>query len=102
MTRGGLFALQGTSWAGLAAGATAWAVDTQLNYALVPWACAHGRNIVPAIAGVLAVVSLLGALSSLLAWRRHHDPECMFPSRTAIPGICCPGSAPPRACCSRS
>jgi hypothetical protein len=85
MTRGGFFALQGTSWAGLAAGATAWAVDTQLNYALVPWACAHGRNIVPAIAGVLAVGSLLGALSSLLAWRRHHGPGMHVPEQEGHP-----------------
>jgi hypothetical protein len=78
MTNGEPFALRTTSWAGLAAGPAAWAVDTQLNYALVPWACAHGRNVILVIAGVLAVVSLLGALVSWLAWRRHdglHVPE---------------------------
>jgi hypothetical protein len=85
MTRGKRVALHGTSWAGLAAGPTAWAVDTQLNYALVPWACAHGRNIVPAIAGGLAVVSLLGALSSWLAWRRHDGPGMRSPEQDGDP-----------------
>jgi hypothetical protein len=85
MTRDGLSVLQGTSWAGLAAGPAAWAVDTQLNYALVPWACAHGRVVVAAIAGVLAVVSLLGALSSWLAWRRHDGPGMHVPEQDGHP-----------------
>jgi hypothetical protein len=90
MMRGRRVALGGTSWAGLAAGPTAWAVDTQLNYALVPWSCAHGRNIVPAIAAVLALASLLGALSSWLAWRRHgglHVPEQDGHPRHLLSGI---------------
>lgn len=29
------------SWSGLAVGPAAWAIDTQLNYALVDWACAQ-------------------------------------------------------------
>ena len=82
--------LRGISWAGLAAGPTAWAIDTQLNYALVPWACSNGRNIVPAIAGALALASLCGALSSWLAWRRHdgvHIPEQDGHPRHLLSGI---------------
>jgi hypothetical protein len=85
MTKGGLFALQGTPWAGIAAGPAAWAADTQLNYALVPWACAHGRNVILVIAGVLAVMSLLGALSSCLAWRRHDGPGMHIPEQDGHP-----------------
>jgi hypothetical protein len=85
MTRGKLVALQEVSWAGLAAGPAAWAVDTQLNYALVPWACAHGRNVILAIAGVLAAVSLLGALLSCLAWQRHDGPGMHIPEQDGHP-----------------
>jgi hypothetical protein len=90
MTRGGLFSLQGTPWAGLAAGPAAWATGTQLNYALLPWACRHGWNLVPAVAGVLAVLSLLSALSSWLAWRRYdglHVPEQDGHPRHLLSGI---------------
>jgi hypothetical protein len=90
MTRERRVVFEGTSWAGLAAGPTAWAVDTQLNYALVPWACVHDRSIVPPIAGVLAVVSLLGALSSWMAWRRHDGlrvPEQEGRPRQLLSGI---------------
>src|SRR5687768_14692367 len=30
---------RGMPWAGLVAGPTAWAVNTQIGYALVPWVC---------------------------------------------------------------
>jgi hypothetical protein len=64
----------GMSWAGLAAGPACWALNTQLNYALVPWFCERGHNAVPVIAAVLAVLSLAGAASSWLAFGRHDDP----------------------------
>jgi hypothetical protein len=59
------------SWSGLAVGPAAWALDTQLNYALVDWACAKGSNPVPAIAAVLVLASLGAAASSFVAWQRH-------------------------------
>jgi hypothetical protein len=74
MTNGGLFGIHRTPWAGLAAGPACWALDTQLNYALVPWACKYGWNGIPAIAALLAIMSLLGALSSWFAWRRYEAP----------------------------
>ena len=55
-----------TPWAGLFAGPIAWAVSTQLNYALASWECEHGKRIVPFVALGLAVLALLGGL---LSWR---------------------------------
>jgi hypothetical protein len=62
------------SWSGLAVGPTTWALDTQLNYALVDWECARGANYAPAIAAVLALISLGAAASSFVAWQRHEGP----------------------------
>jgi hypothetical protein len=61
----------GIPWAGLAAGPAAWAVATQLNYALVPWACARGAAwlVVPGLALLLALAAAGGALLSLRARR---------------------------------
>jgi hypothetical protein len=59
------------SWAGLALGPASWALNTQINYALVNWECSGGKNLLAVIAAVLAVVSLAGALSSWMAWRRY-------------------------------
>jgi hypothetical protein len=59
------------SWSGLAVGPAAWALDTQLNYALVDWACGAGSNPVPTISAVLALISLCGAASSFISWQRH-------------------------------
>ena len=56
----------GVSWAGLAAGPGAWAVNTQLGYSLVPWVCANKLPLNPAIALALALVALAGGL---LSWR---------------------------------
>ena len=77
--------LHGRSWAGLAAGPACWAVDTQLNYALVPWFCGGGLNIVPVIAGVLVVFSLAGALWSWLAWERHEGLGMHIPEQDGHP-----------------
>jgi hypothetical protein len=59
------------AWAGLAAGPAAWAVSTQLNYALVPWACARGLTsiVVPGVAAALILVATAGGLLSWRAWR---------------------------------
>src|SRR4051812_73396 len=73
------------SWAGVAIGPAAWAIDTQLNYALVQWACGRAWNPIPVIAGVLVLVSLAGAASSLLAWRRHNGPGMAMPEQDGHP-----------------
>lgn len=58
-------------WAGLAAGPAAWATSTQLNYAIVPWACARSLAwiVIPGIAAVLIALVLAGGLLSWRAWR---------------------------------
>jgi hypothetical protein len=56
----------GASWSGLLAGPAAWAISTQLNYAIVPWQCAHGVAIIPYISLALALLALLGGV---LSWR---------------------------------
>ena len=60
---------RGVSWAGLAAGPGAWAVNLQANYAAVPWICAHRVNFIPVVALVLALVAAAGALLSWRHWR---------------------------------
>lgn len=51
--------------AGLITGPFAWAVSTQLNFALVPWVCHTGNRLaIPAVALVLILISLVGAFAS--------------------------------------
>jgi hypothetical protein len=58
---------KGIPSAGLYAGAAAWAVNTQLGYSLVPWACAHdARIILPILAFTFAAFSTMGGI---LSWR---------------------------------
>lgn len=73
------------SWSGLAIGPAAWAIDTQLNYALVDWACGKGWNPTPAIAAALALISIAAAGSSLVAWRRHDGPGMRIPQQDGRP-----------------
>src|SRR5438477_11174066 len=58
----------GVPRAGLAAGAAAWAISTQLNYALVGNGQVPGRS-VPWIALALALVALVGGALSWRAWQ---------------------------------
>jgi hypothetical protein len=58
-----------SSSAGIWIGAFAWAVSTQLNYALVPWICASGVRVVPWTAAALALLSLAGTALSAMAFR---------------------------------
>ena len=73
------------SWAGLALGPASWAMNTQINYALVNWECSGGRNPLGVIATVLAVASLAGALSSWVAWRRHDASGIPVPEQDGHP-----------------
>jgi hypothetical protein len=73
------------SWAGLALGPAAWAIDTQLNYSMLGWSCGKGWNPVPVIAAVLAAISLAGAASSFAAWRRHDGPGMPIPEQDGHP-----------------
>lgn len=60
----------GLSWAGLAVAPAAWAMSTQLNYALVPLQCAGQWSAIPAISLLLALLALLGGRWSWQAWLR--------------------------------
>jgi hypothetical protein len=73
-------------WAGLAAGPACWAINTQLNYALVPRFCGRGLNTAPVIAAVLVAVSLAGAVWSWLAWSRYEGPGLQIPEQDGHPG----------------
>jgi hypothetical protein len=53
-------------WAGLAAGPTAWALNTQIAYAVAPLACGTRAAILTPVAVVLVVAAAAGAL---LSWR---------------------------------
>ena len=59
----------GVAWAGLATGPTAWALSTQINYALAPWPAAQGTPLVPLIALALIIFAIAGAAVSWRAWR---------------------------------
>lgn len=63
----------GLSWAGLLSGPGAWALSTQLNYALVPWDCPRQLGIVPWTALLLMLVALAGGALSWRAFRRPDD-----------------------------
>lgn len=52
--------------AGIFVGPAAWLLNTQINYALVPWICAHRVSLVPIISCIMVLISLLGGF---LSWR---------------------------------
>jgi hypothetical protein len=58
------------AWSGLISGPGAWAVSTQLNYALVPWQCGNHAYPIPWVALGLIIIALAGAGISFLSWRR--------------------------------
>src|SRR4051812_22983560 len=62
--------------AGIFAGPAAWLMNTQTNYALVPWICAHQMPLIPAIAIAMALLSLAGGFVS---WRAY-DRAAVTPS----------------------
>jgi len=59
---------RGVPSAGIYAGPTAWLIDTQFNYAAVPWVCAHQVPLIPIFAGVMAALRLFGGF---LFWRGY-------------------------------
>jgi hypothetical protein len=63
------------AWSGLMSGPTAWAVSTQLNYAIVPWQCGNHAYPIPWIALLLAFAALAGSIVSLHAWRTATGDE---------------------------
>ncbi len=71
-------------WLGIASGPIAWALSTQINYALA--GTGHGSfPTVPIIAVVLAVIALGGGAASWRNWRRTSEP--VVTPATGIPRI---------------
>ena len=62
------FVERGLPSAGIYVGPAAWLIDTQANYALVPWVCAHQVRLIPLVALVMVLVSLSGGFLSWRAW----------------------------------
>jgi hypothetical protein len=59
-------------WLALLAGPTAGAVQLSVNYALVKWACAaHQGWVLAAVAALLLVVTLAGALAGVVLGAAH-------------------------------
>jgi hypothetical protein len=85
MTRDNSHLMHGRSWAGLVGGPTAWALNTQLNYALLPYACKFSFNIVPLVAAVFAFISFFSAWLSWLAWHRYRGPIFPIPEHDGRP-----------------
>lgn len=63
---------RGLDWAGLAAGPTAWAVNTQLDYAVVPFTCGMRTLLVLPSTIIFMLIALAGAF---LSWRFLHAGE---------------------------
>ena len=54
-------------WAGVLGAPAAWAVQFEVNYALVPWICGHGwRFLIPLISAIFIVI---GIAMFVLTWR---------------------------------
>jgi hypothetical protein len=70
---------------GLWIGAAAWAASTLLNYVLVSWVCSSRLQIIPVVAGALALVAILGGFVS---WRA-------FVGRTQRIATATPGAGTP-------
>jgi hypothetical protein len=58
----------GLAFAGLFVAPAAWLINTQLNYTLAPWVCAHKIQLVPFVSLVMAAISLTGGF---LSWRAY-------------------------------
>jgi hypothetical protein len=58
----------GLPFAGIVVAPAAWLVNTQANYALAPWVCAHQIQLVPVVSLLMAAISLAGGF---LSWRAY-------------------------------
>ncbi|WP_046863619.1 hypothetical protein [Microvirga massiliensis] len=76
---------RGLPSAGIYAGPAAWLIDTQANYALVPWVCAHQVRLVPVVALVMLLVSLSGGFLSWRAWSAAGSAPEAHPSAGGRP-----------------
>lgn len=63
------------SWGGIFIGAAAWAISLETNYAVAPHACGIGRAVMSAIAGVLVLLAIAGAVLSYRSTRASPAAE---------------------------
>jgi len=71
-------------WAGLLLGPGAWAIATELGYAMVPWACRQDLRLLPWLMAALATLALAGGLWSARALRAMPPREHRARFVTAI------------------
>jgi hypothetical protein len=74
---------RGLPSAGIYAGPTAWLIDTQANYALVPWVCATQVKIIPFVAAAMLALSLFGGF---LSWRGYATAGAAPDGASAVGG----------------
>jgi hypothetical protein len=68
----------GVPSAGVFVGAVAWSANTQLGYALVPWACARGSGLTITLLSLVLVA--IASLGGWLSWRALSIGEQSTPS----------------------
>jgi hypothetical protein len=82
----------GVSWAGLAAGPTAWALSFQANYSIVHWQCLSDWHPASLVSVLAMVAALAGAF---LSWRALADgshgitPPETAETRRFLAGVSC-------------
>jgi hypothetical protein len=71
--------------AGFGFGALAWAVSTELNYALVPKVCITHWPLIPLAALLLALIGAFGLVLSVEAWRQDRSLPSPDGSAAGVP-----------------
>jgi hypothetical protein len=77
-------------WTGLLAGPFAWGLHMQANYALVPWVCKNGSEIIIHLVTILALaITAVGAFAAWRSWQegRETDVDDAALSRTSFMGM---------------
>jgi hypothetical protein len=69
------YAREGLPSAGIFVSPAAWLLNTEINYALAPWICAHQFRLVPIVALVTALTSVAGGYLSWRAFQRFNIPQ---------------------------
>jgi uncharacterized membrane protein HdeD (DUF308 family) len=71
------------AWTGLISGPGAWAISTQLNFALSSWQCGKDAYPVLWIGLLLALTAVAGGLVSLRLWRQDDGTSLPFAAAIA-------------------